>query len=93
VPGDRQDPRVVEPAAVIGPFDDDRAAAMLGADVDRAVRRLARGHPIGGQLDAVIDAVAHDVDQRIVSPRRDRRQYKFCALQRTPVVSDVALKS
>ena len=53
------------PAAVVGHGDDDFGAELHGMQSDGAVRRLSgRGALVGG-LDAVIDGVADQVQQRI----------------------------
>ena len=52
-------------ASVVGHFDDDAAAAMFGAQVDRALARLAAGLALVRRLDAVVERVAQQVGQRV----------------------------
>ena len=62
----------IDAGAVVADLDDDPAAAMLGAEVDRALFVLAGGQAVGRRLDAVVDRVADDVGQRIAEPLDDR---------------------
>jgi hypothetical protein len=59
------DPLDVQPAAVVDHLDHDVAAALAGAQVDDADRRLARSQPGLGCLHSMVDGVAHQVVQRI----------------------------
>ena len=61
----REDAVRVQAAAVIAHFDGDVAALVIRVEVHGAVRRLAGGHAHVGHFDAVVDAVAHQVHQRI----------------------------
>ncbi len=59
------DPILVESGAVIGDFHGDVAASVARIQMHGAERRLARGDTCIGRLDAVIDTVADEVDERI----------------------------
>ena len=52
--------------AVVGDFDDDVAAFVAGAQLERSLRVLARGLANFGRLDAVIERVADRVRERIL---------------------------
>ena len=56
----------VEPAAVVGDLDRDRAALVVGGEADRALLGLAGGAALERALDAVIRRVADHVGQRIL---------------------------
>jgi hypothetical protein len=55
----------IEAGAVVGHLDDDVAALMVGLERDVADRRLALGNALVGHFDAVVEAVAHQVRQRV----------------------------
>ena len=55
----------VDPVAVVADLDDHAAAGVAGGDLDRALARLAGGQPVVGQLEAVVDRVAHEVHERV----------------------------
>ncbi|MNZ80961.1 hypothetical protein D3C78_996160 [compost metagenome] len=52
-------------AAVVGNLHHDTAALVAGGESHRAAGRLAGGEALGGRFDAVVDAVAHDVGERV----------------------------
>ena len=65
--GDRLggEPVAVDPAAVVHDADVDRVAALARRDRQHAGLALARGEAVGRRLDAVVDRVADDVQQRV----------------------------
>ena len=56
----------LDAGAVVAHLDDDLVAAVARAQRDHALVGLAGGAARGGQLDAVVDGVAHEVQQRVV---------------------------
>ena len=57
----------VDAGAVVGDLDDDAVALLPRRQPDRARGGLARApRASSGVLDAVVDRVAHDVDERVV---------------------------
>ena len=56
----------IEPAAVVGDLDRDRAALVVGGEADRAALGLAGGAALERALDAVIGGVADHVGERIL---------------------------
>ncbi len=60
-----EDAFLVEAGAVVAHFDGDVAAAVIGVEVHRADGRLALGDAHVGHFDAVVDAVADQMDQRV----------------------------
>ena len=56
----------IDARAVVADLDDDAVALLACAQVHRAVRGLAERQARLGVLDAVVDRVAHDVDERVV---------------------------
>ena len=63
--------RLGDAAAVVGDRDLDRAAALLGAQLQPPALRLAGPRALLGRLDAVGDGVAQDVDERLGEPFED----------------------
>ena len=55
----------IDAAAIVADFDDDLRALMVGVEINRAARGLARGEAFVGGLDAVVDGVAHEMHQRL----------------------------
>src|SRR6185437_11510383 len=64
-PGLGENALLVEAAAVIAHLHGDVAAAVTGVEMHGALGGLAGAYPRLRRLDAVIDAVAHEVHQRI----------------------------
>src|SRR5207302_7033085 len=62
--GDLLDAGVVETASVVGDLDEEHVALLLHADDEGAFAVLAAGLADLGRLDAVIDGVADEVDER-----------------------------
>ena len=63
--------RRVDPRAVVLDADHHVRPGVRGAQAHRAVRRLAGAGALGRRLDAVVDAVAQQVDDRVVEPVDD----------------------
>jgi hypothetical protein len=61
----------IEATAVIAHLDGDRPALVLGRQGDRPDRRLALGEALLGGLDAMVDRVAQQVDERVADELRD----------------------
>ena len=53
------------PPPVVGDGDDHLGPELHGVEAHGRLRRLARGHPLVGRLDAVVDGVADQVQQRV----------------------------
>src|SRR5579862_7190081 len=66
-----QDPGAVEPAAVIAHFDRDVAAAMARIKMNRACHGFAGRTAHIGLFDSMVDAVAHEVNERIADLLED----------------------
>ena len=60
------------PAAVVGDFDDDLIAFVIGVELQRAGARFAARFAHVRRFDAVIDAVAHEVHERFADFVDDR---------------------
>ena len=55
----------VDAPAVVGDRDDHLGPELHGVQPDRCLGRLARGLALRGRFDAVVDGVAHEVQQRV----------------------------
>ena len=55
----------VDAAAVVGDFDDDLIAVVIGVQPDDALRRLAQFAALFGRLNAVAHRVAHQMGERL----------------------------
>ena len=58
----------VEPAPVVLNRQLDHPAAQAGSHEHLTARRLVAGDALARRLDAVVDRVAHDVQQRVAQP-------------------------
>ena len=56
----------IQPASVVGDFDDDVPAFVTRGEPDGRAFRLAERAPLGRQFDAVIGGIAHHVGERIL---------------------------
>ncbi len=56
----------VEAGAVVADFDNDVAAFMIGAQLDRPIFALAFGGAVGGRFDAMVARVADHVRERVL---------------------------
>ena len=61
----------IDARPVIADLDDDAVSLLARAEVNRSVRGLARRQAGLGVLDAVVDRVAHYVDERVVDLLED----------------------